>query len=104
MASSIMNLFDGKKVYGVLILVLMEWLQAIPLVQTCRVRRACLNPCSDGMASSFNAQRTKRILLRLNPCSDGMASSSDNGQVSYLTPSLNPCSDGMASSKVRLCM
>ena len=60
----------------VLILVLMEWLQAISECLN-ESDNISLNPCSDGMASSSDlAQAVKDgFSLCLNPCSDGMASS-----------------------------
>ena len=63
----------------VLILVLMEWLQAV-LSTLHWFDYISLNPCSDGMASSYWMGQFRPVLSTcLNPCSDGMASSKKEG-------------------------
>ena len=54
----------------------MEWLQA-SLSYYEEFKHLCLNPCSDGMASSkIYGEGSWNLVGCLNPCSDGMASSS----------------------------
>ena len=63
----------------------MEWLQASNVDPQEGSWRVGLNPCSDGMASSYESRAIDILAATccLNPCSDGMASSGTIGRTKF---------------------